>query len=366
MADPTVRAEHAAYTTGGDPIVRRIFDVQCLSSLPEFIGSQHVGFTAGGLPIGAWAWECCDAFCTDAEELAGTCRVRTDCQPGGIPRRLMAYLTEVNTCFTARNKRTILEYVDDPGNPLDGTWYGEVELRGGTLEIVFTCIAGPTYTLSLGGCQAASPGATTISCTDPLNVSFNNIFLDDCCDCHQEGTPNPLARLSDTDEAAEINITVVGDCRKTIFAEHVGYLDDGTPVVAYANPCAWAAPDHTATCNDMKCGLLYDITPVSGCACMEMSQGNLDYRLGEWVDDGGDWGCSGGVKTVTVTCTDNGDGTLRIGVTIVCGVTAGGFGFTNIQAEDLEDIDVTISVGISTTDSECCSGTVDVRIYRPA
>ena len=371
MPDPTVRARPFTYTAAGMPIMRRVYSVACLDAVPEFLGARHITYTdPAGLPIKAWAWECCDAFCTDEEEANETCRVRTDCQTGGLPRRLMAYLTDVHSCFSARNKRTILEYQDsDPMDPLYETWYGEVELRGGTLEIIFNCESGPSYNLNIGGCQAdASVGAVTVGCTDPLLVTFGPIQLDDCCDCHKEGTPNPLARDSDTDETAEINIVVVGDCRKTAFARAVTYLADGTPVVAIDKPCAWNAPDETQECGDMVCGILAGIDNVSGCECLEMTDGTiwLNYRVGQWVDESGGWGCPGGVQTVTVTCTDLENGQLRIGVTIVCGVTAGGFGFTDIDPADLEDLDANVTVGIdnSSDPSECCSGTVTVRVYR--
>lgn len=370
MPDPTVFAEHVGYTAAGVPVVRRLYSVQCLDGLPTYLNAEQVAFTDLGVPRSAWAWECCDAFCTDAEELAGTCRVRTDCQPTGIPRRLMAYLTDVTTCFTARNKRTVLEY-----DAINGWWYGEIAMRGGTLEITFSCGPGPTFTISLGGCQAnPTPGSQTTVCTDPLRVDFNNIILDDCCDCQLEGSPNPLSNNSNTDVPAEVNLTVVGDCRKTVFAEHVGYLDDGTPVVAIPVPCPWADADETQVCDDMRCGLYYSITNVSGCACMEVAEDYLVYRDsagGKWIDDSGSWGCSGGVKTVEATCspTPGQPGMLRITVTIVCGASAGGSGFTDIPAEDLEDLDVTVRVNLTNSsdppDGECCTGSVDVRLLRP-
>lgn len=370
MPDPTVRARHVGYTAAGVPVARRMYNTRCLDDPPEFPGVRQVGYTASGLPVKAWAWECCDAFCTDAEEAADQCRVRTDCVPTGIPRRLMAYMTEVQNCPNARNKKTVLEYQDgDPLSPLYQTWYGEIEMRGGTAQLVFTCAAGPSFSLNIGGCQSsAGPAAVTVGCTDPLSVDFNQFLLDDCCDCQLESTGNPLARNADTDIPAEVNVTVVGGCRKTVFARHVGYLPGGTPVVAREVPCPWQTRDETESCNDMRCGLYYSITPVSGCECMEMAEDYLNYRGTQWIDDGGGWGCPGGVRTVAVSCEDLESGQLRLTVNIVCGVTASGSGFVDIDPADLQDLDVDVLVGLGDPDpesGECCTGTVLVRLWRP-
>ena len=372
MPDPTNLARHVGYTSAGIPIVRRLNSAQCLDALPEFTGARHVGYTTSADPIAAWAWECCDVFCTDAEESGGTCHVETGCYTGGavpgIARRVKVFLTDVDTCATARGKWAVLEY--DGGL---GYWVGSVELRGGTLNLIFQCNAGandsPTKFDLLGsGCQTFALTAG-YQCADPLAIDFGQALLDDCCDCQLEGTANPLARTADTDVSAEVNFYLVGNCRKTVFARHVGYDDSGTPTVARANPCVWAEGEDTEACADMVCGVYFDITDVAGCACLEVTEDSLFYRTTQWVNDGAAWSCPGGVTTISVSCAAAPTpGQLRITADITCGVTAGGSGFADIDAADLEDLDVTIGVGIdnSSDPSECCSGSVNVRVYRPA
>ena len=154
-----VRARHVGYTPAGVPIVRNLPDVTCLP-LPEFLAFRHAGYTAAGLPLAAYAWACCDAYCTDEEVSGETCYVEAECWPfgpgPGIARRLTIYMVEVTNCVSGRRKKAVLEYDDDPTSP---AWVGEIELRDKTIELRFTCNPVPDpdandkFTLSWSNCD---------------------------------------------------------------------------------------------------------------------------------------------------------------------------------------------------------------------
>ncbi len=357
MPEPTVRARHVGYKADGMPLVRRLPNVQCLPG-PEFLGARHIGYTPA-VPLLAWAWECCDAVCPDSEE---ECYVQEECFTSGITpgisRRLVAYLTDVVTCHTARNKKVVLEY-----DEVNEWWYGEVMLRGGTLEITFNCGVGDDddpgkFSLILSGCHSDNYLAGYV-CADPLRVDFNNIEMPTCCDCPTVGFPS-------TDTVPTVNIHILGNCRKTVFARHVGYTAAGMPIVARERPCDWAVTDETEACLDMTCPIEAEIDTTGDCDCMDGIY-PMDYASGQWINEQGFAGCLGATGSIAAECTDIGGGMLRMTVTITCGVTSGGSGFLDFPAEDLEDLDITVDVTVdnSTDPSECCAGVVPVRLYRP-
>jgi hypothetical protein len=373
----TIRAEHVGYTAGGTPIVRRLTDAQCLATDPDPLGMEHVGYgTVDDSPLAAWAWTCCDAVCTDEQELAGTCYVEATCWPHGpgpgLPRQLEVYLFDVDTCWTARNKRATLFYSD-----VNGRWEGSVELRGGTLDLILTCNEGldwddpGKFSLAWSGCNTGGQTAGA-SCQDPLVINFPQVTLDDCCDCQLEGTSDPRSPAgSETDVPAEVEFYVVGNCRKTFFAEHVGYLADGTPVVARSRACPWTQTEDGYTCANMRCGIFAELTPV-GAGVEACVAGDFLLSFDSTLGTAGEWealnepaACGG--NFVRAWCEADAPGFVEIHVHISCGVTNDGFGSAVIAAIDLEDLDLEIDVELvdpSDPSPPCGTGTVRVRLFR--
>jgi hypothetical protein len=363
MPDPTIWGQLTGYTGAGKELYHELKGVLCLPG-PEFVGAAAVGYTVPGLDLLAWAWECCDGICPDSEE---DCYVEEDCFTGGISKRLAFRLVDFHTCFTARGKKGLLEW-----NGSD--WYGEVEMRGGTLGITFSCEAGADsdpakFKLTFGrvpatpdsGCAGGSVSAG-YTCADPLIVAFDQIAMPICCDC-PESPASPY-----TEETARVTIIVTGNCRNTVLGTLISYTPGGKELYGYPEPCDYRQPAETQDCGDMLCGIMAEVDTTGDCDCFNGVY-PVNYLIGpnQWVNEAPGWSCLGGVASLAVVCTDLGNDNLRITVNVVCGVTAGGTGFADIPAGDLEDLEVieNVSIDNSADPSECCSGSVPFRIYRP-
>lgn len=394
--DQVQRARHIGYTAAGLPVVRPLPDVACRDAPPGRLGAQHVRYgQTTGLPVYAWAWECCDIHCTDAEEEAGLCYVEADCFPygpgPGIQRWVRLYAVEVQNCLTVRNRYADLEY-----DSADGKWHGTMfGLRGGDLVLTWECIAippppppeppyPPIFRLTWSGCDSGMMEIDA-SCLDPLVVAYPQATFPGCCDCATDGFPV-------TDVAPEISFWLVTNCYKQVVARHVGYTGDGgagsatsssssrsalppapagLPIVARNRVCQWNVSERVDGCANMTCPVVATITAGGPCACMNGDYG-MSYStgvdgLGQWLNDG-NLGCSGGVERLAMTCHDLESGMVELDFEILCGMTGIGSATVVIDPNDLEDLDVTFSIPFSDADpefAECCaSDTISVRVMR--
>jgi hypothetical protein len=378
------RARHVGYTAGGTPLVRRLPNLACAPPEPDQpLALRHVGYF-GGIPLAAYAWECCDALCTDAEEEAGDCYKQTDCWPygpgPGITKRVAAYFFDVADCWSARRQNCVPHFLEyDPG---DGKWHGSIGLRGGTLDLTFECLDAGTLRLTWSGCGDAGGHVDVVpSCNDPLAAAFQISYPQSCCDCWQTADPD-RALHGGTDTPPEVTVWVVANCRRVRFARHVGYTADRVPIVARENPCAWNQDD-CYQCANMQCPLVAEISAVDGaCACMEGVY-FLTHGDGHWVGSPRlpipPGMCIAGTL-FQLNCTDLGTavppdldptwcrscGYVRLSLAIVCGVdNVFTFGDVVIPACDLENLDVTFDgSGTFVTDDTCCAGRITVRVMR--
>lgn len=359
------KARHADYRPDGTPVYALMPSIACLDSFPEFPYAQHIHYTLGALPLYATPYQCCDAVCPDdptgqpCYDGHADCKVKLDCYPGGITRRIDIYLTNVDTCHSAAGKRATLCYDDGLGY-----WTGAVGLRGGSLNLTFRCNPGDPGDpgkFSLDG-YCGSPGIEVFSlsagysCSNPLVIAFGQVQLPICCDCPISAPPGPPI----TDAAAEVAFYAVANCHNYVWAQHVDYKSDGTPIFSTDKPCVWD-PGPAATCF-MKCGVIATITDIStgthDCTCMDGTY-DLDYTTGAEWDYAGGFSCPGGSPgEIHMSCVYIGlvDGvpTIRLCLFVLCGVDGfGGSACVDIPAEDLEDLDVTFEFDVTGTIIHC-------------
>lgn len=360
------RGRHISYTVLSDPITRELPSVVCLDSIPEFLEGRHVSYDWSGTPITVWDWACCDVFCTPEEIEGDDCYKLPECYtlgPGpGIAKRIGLYGYDAQNCWSARDIFEVLTY-----SITDDKWHGTVVLRNGSVDVTFECVDGlpnndaGKFKLTLSGdCLPTNPTIVTAgySCSDPLLVAFTQIVVGDCCQC--PGIPSDPF----TDEPAEISIYVSTNCRAPRTGRHAWYKIEGntvTPVTLHSKVCDWNQIDNY-TCGNMKCPLNATIENVTDCACMEGSY-NLNYITNQWIWNGNFTGCtSSPAGEITVLCEDNGDGTVTLTVTVVCGADNVGTSEITIPAEDLEDLDEIVT--ISMTDPTATGGPCGTCQYQ--
>lgn len=352
------RARHESYDYAGRPVVRVLDDVTCADSLPDFLGLRHVGYTAGGYPVEAYAWVCCDAFCTPAELNSADCYKQPllwPLGPGpGITKRVAVYVFDVSSCLSAVGARAVLTY--DAG---DGKWHGSVSFRGGTLNLVFEVTAAPTgdpakFTLTYSGCGSSpnwDSGTLTAgySCSDPLYINFGQANFPFCCTCPGSGSTT-------TDTPAALNFYVAANCRAPRLGRHVHYGRDGSPQVVVPRSCPWDLTDPVG-CAVMTCPVVFSVTNVSDCACL----------AGDWPASytGGAWealavgGCVG-TASIDMTCSDAGEDAqhrslVTLAVNVVCGAATTGSGSVTLLAADLDDLDETVTIDLVTPTAPTCT-----------
>lgn len=347
------RARHFGYDWAGRPIVRILPDVACADNIPEFLGTRHFSYGLSGLPFEAYAWECCDAICSQAEIDSNDCYklpLLWPLGPGpGITKRVVVYLSDVNSCFSSIGKKAVLTY-----SVVDDKWHGSVSLRGCTLTLTFSVNPGlpgdpGKFTLEYDGGTPSDQGSLSVGyfCSDPLTINFGQATLPLCCTCPASGTGT-------TDTPAEVAFYAVANCRHPRFGRH-SYYDNGIPVVVKSRNCLWDQVDPTG-CGIITCPLSAAITDVSGCACLEGTY-TLDYLAGAWEYASG-YPCTGSPGQMTVSCTDAGVDSqgrklVQLSVDIVCGAAAGGSGSKIILASEMEDLDETVQVTITRPSSSC-------------
>ena len=372
---------HVGYVfSGANAGMMKVADLNlpiCGEALDYTMGHRQIGYTSSGMAKLATALKCC--------YVVSECdKVETDCwyPTGGIRPKMLAVLQNVANCETADRALAVLTYCgvtsggsgecaysacgsesdpDDPCLPSDyatrGKWVGSVVLRGGTLGIEVWCQDGdpdalptpipPTLYLRLKGCAVSGetvsicpPG--TVQCYDPILATFPDIALPDCCDC------------SDTDEAAEITIHLIANCYPVTMARHIGYdWATGKALVSIEN-CKNVGE---VGCCLPTCGMSYEISNVSGCACLEVS-GTLEYSsvASAWIHDG--FSACSNVVDLQMTCTPIGTtGTTTLTLQLTCGVTTTAQDSVVVDCVDLEDLDVTFTLAIDgSPDDECSDG----------
>lgn len=390
------RVRHVGYTADSIPIVRRMFDVECEPFGLDLAGRQ-VAYTAAGVPILAYAWVCCDLLCTAEEYEDESCWVEADCWPfgpgPGIPKRLKLYAVEVDNCVSVRDKVITLTYFDDgnppsarpwagPGLPLGPGWLGTMAVRDQTADFKFVCNededpdSSEKFTLYWSDCEYGFQNAP-FSCQDPLRVDFAQIPWNECCDCtlvgpYPEGTPK-------TDITSTVNFIVVGDCfdHPVRAVHHVGYTAEAVPIVTPSKVCGWDVA-YQQWCEMMRCGIYAELTGEGDCSCIDATY-PLDYT--DAADAWNFFQSAGECLPVEIgaTCTnmppdeDHPDGFLRLSVSITCDEFNTGSGFTDIDFDELADLDVVVDVTMiwagSPPDPDpepaCCEGVVHVRLIRP-
>jgi hypothetical protein len=377
------------YETGtGDPgeplpVLTRLIDPFCRDEPPSsgVLQGLHVAYDPD--PILAYAFSCCDAIPPhDPETGTGTgdgpVYVRKDCWPigegPGLARNLFLYLADVENCCSARGVRTELTYSDS-----DHKWHGAVSLRGGTLSLTFECVPSDplgdpgSLRLTWSGCDSGS-STTGASCFDPLVVLFQQITLPNCCSCDVISEPpesgTVIGGRGITDVAPEVNVWVVGNCTRIRFGIHVDYaVGQGTgtspdelgaighilPVMANHRDCQWDQGPCIG-CH-LKCPLVARVSSDDDCACLS-DQVDLSYAEGTWFGSGGHCGFLGTTEAAYgMTCTDLGNGRLRLSMAVVCGVDNTGSASIEIDEDDLENLDVTFTIALTDpTAGATCTG----------
>ena len=350
------RGRHVVYVPPDTPATRELPSVTCLDNLPEFLGGRHFSYTVHNVPLTAWDWACCDAFCTPEEIAAGDCYKVPTCYtlgPGpGIAKRIALYAFDAASCWSARGIIDELTY-----DAADDKWRGvTLALRGGSIAVEFECVPGlpnndpDKFKLTLtGACLPTNPTVLTAGyqCSDPLMIAFPQFTAGDCCQCNGNIADPPY-----TTEPGEVQIFVATNCRPPRIGRHIRYDGDAfTPVTAHARNCQWDQLDDYV-CGNMKCPLTATVTNVTDCACLAGGY-NLDYINTQWVYTGTMGGC-GSAGEIVVTCTDNGDGTVTLHVDVTCGANNVGTADITIPGHDLEDLDETVTIDMTDPTPTTC------------
>lgn len=371
MAEGIFLGQLIDFTAAGIPIVADLGMPFCLDGGLdiEIPGVQQIAFTADAIPITATAPHCCDSV--------DPCpRVETDLVDGGIEITIRAHAIENQNCVQARNQVVELTYCGpssggsgdcaydacgaSPNTECEcpsenGKWSGDLELRGGTLHIE-VCFSRETEfdpliaRLSLSGCGSACQDVE-VECENPIIVHFDLISIPECCDCDEDQTT----------ETGAIDLTVYGNCHPVILVQHIDFAADGTPIMG-ADNCE-GGDVNQGLCLP-HCGLVLAVTGAGDCACMD---GEVDFPYVGTVEGASVWGeptATGtcGPALYEMTCEPNldeggtPDGTVTLTLSVTCGATGTGGDSLVVDAEDLEDLDVTFEVTMTDPATGSCTG----------
>lgn len=325
------------------------------------IGGRHVSYTPYdpdliipmGAPIIATPLDCCESISKEDPQ--------TECflGLGTAYDRMVAMTLDIENCYEAQRQRVTFifnggtwpPFIINPAcTPLNypgaGYWIGGMDLRGGHVVLIISCEPGvfpdyiPNFRLSWTGCDEGCIDVLP-QCLEPLLINFANITMSNCCGC------------PDSTASGTLNAYVSSGCKQTVFARHVGYMVNGTPIVAKTSSCLYSA-DPAESCTLAQCGLIATIEGSGDCSCMNGSY-VLDWSLTRWESI---TTLCGYPATIHIDCTDLGeiDGIyyVQLDLSIVCGADTTGSGSVIIEALDLVNLDVTFEdVPISGPDSGC-------------
>lgn len=336
------------------PLVAPLRGDHCKNDLLELPGGRHFTYTSGGIPVIAVPIQCCDALSAIREE--------DTCWSGGITDYTIARLFNVNNCRAAWNKKVELNYVDDP--PSSGYWYGEAEVRSGqTLGLKFWCDSYEAedsvnkFVLGYTGC-ASGVNRAGYDCSDPLRINFGQFTASGCCEC------------TNTSEDPQINVYLEANCPETVFARHTYYTSGGTPVFHQPTSCHQYGGE-TGGCSQMACGITVIISDVTDCTCLAGTY-SFNWDVNNWINMA--VGSCTGTAQVTITCTNLTDpttgqltGYVRLFAFLVCGATDTGSGYVDVDYNELEDLDATISMTVFDPFEDpppCCNGDITLRLIR--
>lgn len=310
---------------------------------PELVSGPTMA--QAGIGIAAISHHCCDSSFNDADLPA----VQYDCLTvtSGLSQIMYGHSTQVENCISSDGQLITMVYTGTgPGGKQDLSgnvqWEGTLSARGGELTLLLSCQSGtevlfptyspPTFLLEWRGCNSGSLQLIP-QCVTPFELNFTNIGpLNTCCNC------------IDSTETGASNVFITANCKPTIYARHIDYqLVDGftgrcVPVLAMDAACSYDI-EPTVNCVSVHCGLIAEITAIDGaCACMEGTY-NLEYVLTHWEETTPI--CSA-LAEITMTCTDNDDGTTTLTMNIACGADNVGTGSVTFESWMMEDLDVTI------------------------
>lgn len=322
------RGRHIGYTSSGIPIIRELPSDICLPGpTDQPTAARHVRYTSSGMPIVINTLKCCGVYRED--------RVQEACWTPGITD-MVALRTESFNCLSAKNKLTLLTY-----NVLTEIWEGSLALRGCTLTVEFSCDETKAENDPDKFRLVFKNGMTTVAdllagfdCDVPLFIQFAQFITEECCDCFGIAP-------------GEIHPRIEANCFKTVWARHIDYTADGTPIVAQEN-CKEEE-------DDGPCSPTCDLTAIiAGCANLA---GTWDLPYIGATPPAQEWenaGCGvGAVGTITMTCEDNGDGTVDLHVQVTCGANDTGGATITIPKEDLDTLDETFNVTMSGPSGDC-------------
>lgn len=321
---------------------------------PELVSGPTMA--QAGVGILAISHHCCDSSFNDVTLPP----VEYDCLTitSGLSQIMYGHSTQVQNCLSSDGHLVTMTWTGSGGSAdLSGNiqWEGTLPTRGGGLTLLLSCQSGtevlfptyspPTFLLEWRGCNSGSLQILP-QCVEPFELNFTNIGpLPNCCDCN------------DSTETGETNVFITGNCKPVIYARHIDFklVDPVTgrcvPVLAMDSACSYdVEPD--ANCALVHCGLVIEITTIDfACSCMEGTY-NLAYVTDHWEET--TTICSG-LATITMTCTDNDDGTTTLQLDIACGADNVGTGSVTFESWMMEDLDVTIEEMCMTWTGTICA-----------
>lgn len=368
-------AKHSDYTSAGLEIYEDLTRSHCIDGGLEgdIHGSRLIDYASTGAEIWETTLRCCDKVvdCPRAAE-----DLLPEADPPGIDIKLVGYAYQIENCFLAEGQ--IIEFVycgaaaggsgdcayEECGAspyvscPCAGEkWVSEITLRGCTLSLEL-CFERATPSLPLSatlcwygeGADSTDQGTQTVQadCATPLHLHFDLISLPNCCDCLE------------TVDAATIDLRISGNCHPVVLARHIDYTADGTEI--YMSELCFAGQGVESACVP-HCKLVAEVldSADAGCVCAYAIGQDNTYDLpyigfDTWETGGFLRHCGEG--DLTLTCTDNEDGTVTLHLDVVCGATNVGESSPDIviPKEDMENLDVTFDVEMVDPSAGSCAG----------